>query len=31
MALVKGKGNYCALLIDLDTSKLIAILSGRTQ
>ncbi|MEH2313537.1 MAG: ISL3 family transposase [Nostoc sp.] len=31
IALVKGKGNYCAVLIDLDTSKLIAILSGRTQ
>ncbi|WP_226889246.1 transposase family protein [Nostoc sp. MG11] len=27
IALVKGKGNYCAVLIDLDTSKLIAILS----
>ncbi len=24
-------GNYCAVLIDLDTSKLIAILNGRTQ
>ncbi|MFL9455865.1 ISL3 family transposase [Tolypothrix bouteillei VB521301_2] len=31
IALIKGKGNYCAVLIDLDTSKLIAILSGRTQ
>lgn len=31
IALVKGKGNYCAVLIDLDTSKLLAILSGRTQ
>nr|MDZ8167749.1 ISL3 family transposase [Nostoc sp. CmiSLP01]MDZ8286378.1 ISL3 family transposase [Nostoc sp. ChiSLP01] len=31
IALVKGKGNYCAVLVDLDTSKLIAILSGRTQ
>lgn len=31
IALVKGKGNYCAVLIDLDASKLIAILSGRTQ
>ena len=31
IALVKGKGNYCAVLIDLDTSKLITILSGRTQ
>jgi transposase len=31
IALVKGHGNYCAVLIDLDTSKLIAILNGRTQ
>jgi len=31
IALVKGKGNYCAVLIDLETSKLITILSGRTQ
>ncbi len=31
IALVKGKGNYCAVLIDLDTSKLITLLSGRTQ
>lgn len=31
IALVKGKGNYCAVLINLDTSKLIAILSGLTQ
>ncbi|WP_375514278.1 hypothetical protein [uncultured Nostoc sp.] len=29
IALVKGKGNYCAVLIDLDTSKLLAILSDR--
>jgi transposase len=27
IALVKGKGHYCAVLIDLDTSNLIAILS----
>jgi transposase len=27
IALIKGKGNYCAVLVDLDTSKLIAILS----
>ena len=27
----KGHGNYCAVLVDLDQSKLIAILSGRTQ
>jgi len=31
IALVKGKGNYCAVLVDLDTSKLLAILNGRTQ
>ena len=31
IALVKGKGNYCAVLVDLDTSKLIAILKGRTK
>ncbi|BBD70428.1 transposase [Nostoc commune NIES-4072] len=31
IALIKGKGNYCAVLVDLDTSKLIAILSDRTQ
>lgn len=31
IALVKGKGNDCAVLIDLDTSKLIEILNGRTQ
>jgi transposase len=31
IALVKGQGNYCAVLIDLDKSKLLAILSGRTQ
>lgn len=31
ISLVKGHGNYCAVLIDLDTSKPITILSGRTQ
>jgi transposase len=31
IALVKGKGNYCAVLIDLDKSQLLAILSERTQ
>ena len=31
IALKKGHGNYCAVLVDLDQSKLIAILSGRTQ
>ncbi len=31
IALIKGKGNYCAVLVDLDTSKLITILSDRSQ
>ncbi len=31
IALIKGKGNYCAVLIDLEKSKLIAIMEGRTQ
>jgi transposase len=31
IALLKGKGNYCAGLIDLDKSELMAILEGRTQ
>lgn len=31
IALVKGQGNYCAVLIDLDKSKLVAILEARTQ
>ncbi|MEG4853051.1 transposase [Microcoleus sp. B5-D4] len=31
IAIIKGKGNYCAVLIDLDKSKLIGILAGRTQ
>ena len=31
IALIKGKGNYCAVLIDLDKSKLISILPARTQ
>lgn len=31
IALVKGKGHYCAVLIDLDTSKVIAMLSDRTK
>ncbi|NEQ11744.1 MAG: transposase [Moorea sp. SIO4E2] len=31
IALVKGKGNYCAVLIDLEKSVLIQILEGRTQ
>jgi len=31
IALIKGKGNYCAVLIDLDKSKLIGILAARTQ
>jgi len=28
IALLKGKGNYCAVLIDLDKSKLVAILQN---
>jgi transposase len=31
IALIKGRGNYCAVLIDLDKSKLIGILPVRTQ
>lgn len=31
IALVKGQGNYCAVLIDIDQSQVIAILSERTQ
>jgi transposase len=31
IALIKGQGNYCAVLIDLETSKLITIVPGRTQ
>jgi transposase len=31
IALIKGKGNYCAVLIDLDKSKLIGIMPVRTQ
>lgn len=31
IALIKGKGNYCAVLIDLDKSKLISILPARTK
>ncbi|MEG4497269.1 ISL3 family transposase [Microcoleus sp. F10-C6] len=31
IALIKGQGNYCAVLIDLSTSKLITIIAGRTQ
>jgi transposase len=31
IALIKGRGNYCAVLIDLDKSKLISILPARTQ
>ncbi|MCA1990724.1 MAG: hypothetical protein LDL41_01570 [Coleofasciculus sp. S288] len=28
IALIKGKGNYCAVLIDLEKSKLIALMEG---
>ncbi len=31
IALVKGQGNYCAVLVDLDQGKLIGILNKRTQ
>ena len=31
IALIKGKGNDCAVLIDLEKSKLIGRLPGRTQ
>jgi transposase len=31
IALVKGQKNYCAVLVNLDTGKLIAILEKRTQ
>ena len=31
IALIKGRGNYGAVLIDLETSKLITIIPGRTQ
>jgi transposase len=31
IALVKGKGHYCAVLIDLDASKVITMLSDRTK
>lgn len=31
IALIKGKGNYCAVLIDIDKSKLLEIREGRTK
>ena len=31
ITLIKGKGNYCAVLIDLEKPKLIGILAGRKQ
>src|SRR5919199_4863036 len=31
IALIKGKGNYCGVLIDLEKSKLIGIMPARTQ
>lgn len=31
IALIKGKGNYCAVLIDVEKSKIIDILAVRTQ
>ena len=27
----KGQGNYCAVLVDLDTSQLLALVPDRTQ
>ena len=31
IALIKGKGNYCAVLVDIETSKLIEILPARSE
>jgi transposase len=31
IALIKGQGKYCAVLIDIDRSKLLAIVEGRTK
>ncbi len=31
IALKKGQGNYCAVLVDIQTSKLLTILEGRTK
>jgi transposase len=31
IALIKGQGKYCAVLIDLDRSKLLALVEGRTK
>jgi transposase len=31
IALIKGKGKYCAVLIDIDSSKLLMIVEGRTK
>jgi transposase len=31
IALIKGQGKYCAVLIDLERSKLLAIVEGRTK
>lgn len=31
ISLKKGQGNYCAVLVDLDTSKLLALVPERTQ
>lgn len=31
IALIKGQGKYCAVLIDIDCSKLLAIVEGRTK
>lgn len=31
IALVKGQGNYCAVIVDLDSKKLLAIVESRSQ
>jgi transposase len=31
IALIKGQGKYCAVLMDLDRSKLLMIVEGRTK
>jgi transposase len=31
IALVKGQGNYCAVLVDIDRGKLLMILESRTK
>ena len=31
ISLIKGQGNYCAVLVDLDNSQLLALVPDRTQ